>query len=237
MSSTNATLVRVARMVVLAAAVAALFSCGGTRANRSYVAAPAQTAPAPAGVPADTPIDVTLLDSSASPAAMDMTVAVDDAKPTPPVPVMPQPLVPIDASTVPTQEPVLPSPVPPVDIESTVAVESTAALEALPSPAAAAVPPAPIDTVPAAVAAEPVAPAPAPAAPAAEASSGRSLSAEELYLEAVRAGARSDAGAEVQQRISYPDDLFGGAIVRSSEKPGWVTMYYPLRSAGGVSVT
>ncbi len=44
--------------------------------------------------------------------------------------------------------------------------------------------------------------------------------------------------AELQQvkyRISYPEELMGGALIKSATEAGKIRFYYPLRSAGGVS--
>jgi type II secretory pathway component GspD/PulD (secretin) len=58
---------------------------------------------------------------------------------------------------------------------------------------------------------------------------------DERFLKAVLESQAAEM-TQGRQRISYPDDLPGAALIRSAQKPGEVTLFYPLRIAGGVTV-
>ena len=59
---------------------------------------------------------------------------------------------------------------------------------------------------------------------------------DEEYLKAVLDAERAEQADLIQQRIFYPEELFGAPMVRTSKlASGMVIFYYPLRSAGGVT--
>jgi len=76
-------------------------------------------------------------------------------------------------------------------------------------------------------------PSPGPTQPPAPA--GESA-LDEQYLRAQLASEQKAQLEQVRQRISYPDELSGGALIKSAQKPGEVTLFYPLRAVGAVSV-
>jgi len=180
------------------------------------------------GMPAPPPPDLGLVDSTAAlpemaPPATPETVAAAQAAPAGSTqePVITQPpaetptFVKVPEPPVPPQPPLEPGPVNPMG------PATPPPAVPLPPPAQEALPPQPT-------------PLEMPAPAIDSSASGAQKSLDEQYLKAVLDGGKEKL-AQVQQRISYPDDLFGGAVVRSSKTPGQVTIYYPLRSIGGVS--
>jgi type II secretory pathway component GspD/PulD (secretin) len=157
----------------------------------------------------------------------------------------PAPLTPLEMPPQPPLVSVAQPAAPGPDVASASAIESTSSMLAAPPEGAAVTPPADAAAGAAELPVPPVdvpempgiAPAEGAAAPGeAEGAGEKPVSqVDEQFLRAVLESQQSQM-ATVQQRISYPDELLGGALVKSAKKPGEVTFFYPLKAVGGVTV-